>query len=500
MFFIRNITILVSFLLIIILFSSCRKLDKEGPATATVSIKVNHSRSSSRMDGISRSFTTDVDTELIALVTENTTFNQQYLSLENRYQFALTDLSTDTVTLTVPLDTGIKLYSYAYFGDDFTLSELENTVTQADEFGETSSFTISTDDTSKEVSLKYFYRQMGGSIQGTELSLSTVVTTLAGDNDTNNVSTDETGVDASFSQIYTGITTDGTNLYVAEYGSNKIRKIVIDNGTVTTLAGTGTSVSTDGTGTAASFARPMGITTDGTNLYVVEYTGHKVRKIVISTGVVTTLAGSGTITVSGVSSDGTGTAASFNYPWGITTDGTNLYVAEYGSNKIRKIVIDNGTVTTLAGTGTSVSTDGTGTAASFAGPMGITTDGTNLYIVDYNGHKIRKLVISTGVVTTLAGSSNGFADHDNGTLAKFYNPRGITTDGTNLYVGDTSNRRIRQIVIDNGTVTTLAGSGSSSSTNGKGTAASFSSPEGITNDGNNLYVVDRTRSLIRKIE
>jgi hypothetical protein len=388
MFFIRNITILVSFLLIIILFSSCRKLDKEGPATATVSIKVNHSRSSSRMDGISRSFTTDVDTELIALVTENTTFNQQYLSLENRYQFALTDLSTDTVTLTVPLDTGIKLYSYAYFGDDFTLSELENTVTQADEFGETSSFTISTDDTSKEVSLKYFYRQMGGSIQGTELSLSTVVTTLAGDNDTNNVSTDETGVDASFSQIYTGITTDGTNLYVAEYGSNKIRKIVIDNGTVTTLAGTGTSVSTDGTGTAASFARPMGITTDGTNLYVVEYTGHKVRKI----------------------------------------------------------------------------------------------------------------VISTGVVTTLAGSSNGFADHDNGTLAKFYNPRGITTDGTNLYVGDTSNRRIRQIVIDNGTVTTLAGSGSSSSTNGKGTAASFSSPEGITNDGNNLYVVDRTRSLIRKIE
>jgi hypothetical protein len=388
MFFIRNITILVSFLLIIILFSSCRKLDKEGPATATVSIKVNHSRSSSRMDGISRSFTTDVDTELIALVTENTTFNQQYLSLENRYQFALTDLSTDTVTLTVPLDTGIKLYSYAYFGDDFTLSELENTVTQADEFGETSSFTISTDDTSKEVSLKYFYRQMGGSIQGTELSLSTVVTTLAGDNDTNNVSTDETGVDASFSQIYTGI----------------------------------------------------------------------------------------------------------------TTDGTNLYVTDRGNNKIRKIVIDNGTVTTLAGTGTSVSTDGTGTAASFAGPMGITTDGTNLYIVDYNGHKIRKLVISTGVVTTLAGSSNGFADHDNGTLAKFYNPRGITTDGTNLYVGDTSNRRIRQIVIDNGTVTTLAGSGSSSSTNGKGTAASFSSPEGITNDGNNLYVVDRTRSLIRKIE
>ena len=92
----------------------------------------------------------------------------------------MTDLSTNTVTLTVPLDTRIKLYSYSYFGDDFTLSELENTATQAEEFGETSSFTISSGDTSKEISLKYFYRQMGGSIQGTKLSLSTAVKNHAG--------------------------------------------------------------------------------------------------------------------------------------------------------------------------------------------------------------------------------------------------------------------------------------------------------------------------------
>jgi hypothetical protein len=153
MIFIQNFIILLSVLLVVMLFSACRKLDKEGPDTAIVSIKVSHSQTSSRITGINRSYTSDNDTELIALVTDNTTFDKQYLSLENRYQFALTDLSTNTVSLTVPLDTGIKLYSYGYFDDIFTVSELENTATQAEQFGETSSFTISIGDTSKDVYL-----------------------------------------------------------------------------------------------------------------------------------------------------------------------------------------------------------------------------------------------------------------------------------------------------------------------------------------------------------
>ena len=164
--FIRNIITLLSVLLLVLLFSACNNIDKEGPATAIVSIKLNHSQSSSRMARVSTSFTAGVDTELIALVPDNSTFSQEYLSLENLYQFALTDLSTDTVSLTVPLDTGIKLYSYAYFGEIFTLNELQSTARQADQFGNTSSFTISTGDTSKEVFLKYF---------GTESSLDTTL-------------------------------------------------------------------------------------------------------------------------------------------------------------------------------------------------------------------------------------------------------------------------------------------------------------------------------------
>ena len=101
-------------------------------------------------------------------------------------------------------------------------------------------------------------------------------------------------------------------------------------------------------------------------------------------------------------------------------------------------------VTTLAGTGSSGSANGTGTSASFYSPHGITTDGTKLYVADNGNHRIRKIVISTGVVTTLAGSSSGSTDAT-GTSGSFNRPRGITTDGTNLYVADLSNHLIRQI-------------------------------------------------------
>ena len=172
--------------------------------------------------------------------------------------------------------------------------------------------------------------QMGGSRQGVELCLSTVVTTLAGTGSSG--SANGTGTSASFNAP-TGITTDGTNLYVVDFGNHLIRKIVISTGVVTTLAGTGSSGSANGTGTSASFYYPNGITTDGTNLYVADYYNHLIRKIVISTGVVTTVAGTG---LSG-SANGTGTSASFHLPRGITTDGTNLYVTEGGNHLIRKI-------------------------------------------------------------------------------------------------------------------------------------------------------------------
>ena len=185
-----------------------------------------------------------------------------------------------------------------------------------------------------------------------------------------------------------------------------------------------------------------------------------------ASAVVSTFAGSG---VSGFA-DGTGTAATFNNPYGITTDGTNLYVVDDcgnpGSNDIRKVVLATGVVTTLAGSTVFGSADGTGLAATFYCPNEITTDGNALYVVD-NGNEIRKIAPSSGslsamtsanaVVTTLAGSTISGAADGTGTAAKFNSPAGITTDGTSLYVTDYGNNKIRQIVIATGVVTSLTG-------------------------------------------
>jgi hypothetical protein len=297
-----------------------------------------------------------------------------------------------------------------------------------------------------------------------------------------------------------GITTDGTSLYVVDNNNDKIRTVVISTGAVTTLAGSSVG-SADGPGSTAQFKNPACITTDGPNLYMTDQGNSTIRAIVSSSGAVTTLAGNPTATGS---ANGMGNAARFNSPTGITTDGTNLYVVDTGNDTIRSIVISTGAVTTLAGSPTVTgSIDGTGNAARFFLPIGITTDGTNLYVADMGNNTIRKIVISTGAVTTLAGgsaSTPGSAD-GTGRAARFYSPWGITTDGTNLFVTDDRNYTIRKIVIATGAVTTLVGSaGTPGSADGTGSAARFNFPTGITTDGINLFVADNGNNTIREIK
>ena len=340
---------------------------------------------------------------------------------------------------------------------------------------------------------------MGGAIQGVPLQLTTTVTTPIGSAGSSGT-TDGTGSAARFYNPY-GITTDGINLYIADTFNHTIRKIVIATGEVTTLAGSaGSSGSADGTGSAALFNSPNGITTDGTNLYVADSFNHTIRKIIIATMEVTTLAGS--MGVSG-SADGIGSAAQFNAPTGITTDGTVLYVADHQNHTIRKIVIATGEVTTLAGSALSNgTTNGTGVTARFNFPYGITTDGANIYVTDTQSYTIRKIVITTGEVTTLAGSAGNQGSTDGvGAAARFFQSYGITTDGFNLYVADTFSNTMRQIVIATGEVTTLVGSaGNQGSTDGVGAAARFYNPAGITTDGTNLYILDALNHTVRQMD
>ncbi len=279
---------------------------------------------------------------------------------------------------------------------------------------------------------------------------------------------------------------------------------------VNTFAGTGVA----GTGTDALpglLTNPYQISTNGTYIYIADMGANNIRRLAIKTQAMVTFAGD-VDGASGGRNDGyVGVATRFNNPRGIVADGTYLYVADYSNHAIRRITISTALVESYAGTlgATAGATENAAAdAALFNGPSGITTDGINLYVADTNNNKIRQIVIAdtngTRTVTTLSGLTGGVGTagwiDGLGIGAQFSGPQGVATDGTNVYVADTGNNVIRQIRISDGYTTTIAGTGASGSLDGAGTAATFYSPIGITTDGTYLYIADSYHNLIRRVE
>jgi sugar lactone lactonase YvrE len=228
---------------------------------------------------------------------------------------------------------------------------------------------------------------------------------------------------------------------------------------VSTLAGQAlSSGGSDGVGSAARFNYLCAVAVDNAgNVYVADTDNHTIRKIVASTGAVTTFAGAAGISGS---ADGVGSDARFNNPSGVAVDGAgNVYVADTMNHTLRQIT-SLGAVSTLAGSaGIAGSLDGSCAAARFDGPQGLAVDaGGNLYVADTNNHTIRKIAPSTSLVTTVAGLAGipGAAD-GLGSQARLNCPSGLSVDlSGNLFVADTENHTIRKID-PTGSVSTLAG-------------------------------------------
>jgi sugar lactone lactonase YvrE len=299
------------------------------------------------------------------------------------------------------------------------------------------------------------------------------------------------------------------NLYFAETANHVIRKIDTA-GNITTIAGTGTQgFSGDaGPATAATLDSPQGLALDSANnLYIADTHNHRVRKLVLATGLITTIAGS----TSGFSGDkALATAAQLNLPTALALDtANNLYVADTRNHRIRKIDAATGLITTIAGTGTQgfSGDNGLATSANIDSPTGLALDtANNLYVADTHNHRIRKIATTTGLITTLAGTGTpGFSgDTTAATSATLALPHGITIDATgNLYIADTENHRIRRIDAVTGIITTVAGDGTQSfaGDNGPAILASLDTPRTTTLSPSGLVTLaDTGNQRIRQLE
>ncbi|WP_250279867.1 NHL repeat-containing protein [Frankia sp. Cppng1_Ct_nod] len=301
------------------------------------------------------------------------------------------------------------------------------------------------------------------------------------------------------------------NLYIPDTGNNRIRRITAD-GTITTIAGTGKyDFSGDGgPATQAHFATPTDVMLDAAgNLYIADTDNNRIRRVTTD-GTITTIAGTG---IQGFSGDGgPATQAHLAKPTDMALDAAgNLYIADTDNNRIRRITTD-GTITTIAGTGTGTGTDiqgfsgdgGPATQAHLTKPGGVVVDAAgNLYIADNGNNRIRR-VTADGTITTIAGTgAEGFSgDGGPATQAHLANPGGVVVDAAgNLYIADTDNNRIRRVTTD-GTITTIAGTGIQgfSGDGGPATQADLATPNGLGLDmAGNLYISDNSNNRIRRI-
>ncbi|RKN64978.1 hypothetical protein D7231_27210 [Streptomyces klenkii] len=276
-----------------------------------------------------------------------------------------------------------------------------------------------------------------------------IITTVAGDGSKGYGGDGGPATEASLKDP-AGVALDGQgNLYIADRSNQRVRKVGPD-GVIVTVAGDGTAAfgGDGGPATAASLNFPHAMVADGAGtLYIADDYNHRVRKVGPD-GTITTVAGDGSDGFSG--DGGPATAASLHFPHAVAVDGAgNLYIADRYNYRVRRVGPD-GIITTVAGNGT-IGFGGDGgpaTAAALNLPQCVVVDGAgNLYITDYGNERVRR-VGPDGIITTVAGDGSKGYGGDGGPapLAALDQPLGIALgDAGELYIGDFGNHRVRKV-------------------------------------------------------
>ena len=317
------------------------------------------------------------------------------------------------------------------------------------------------------------------------------------------------------------------NIYIGDFGADRVRKILKSSGYISTVAGWGANG-----GTQTSYSDPVGIhnVVGGTvslyqpytvladpasnDVYVGGYSTYAEYVLDRSTGTISSFAGNG---VAGFAGDGTaagGAGTEFNQPTGMAKDSSgNVYISDSVNCAVRKVSASTGDITTIVG-GSAGHLNGCGyagdtgpaTAAKLYYPEGLAIDaGNNLYISEYYNCDVRRVSASSGVITTVAGNHTCGYNGDNipATSAELRNPEDVKVDAAgNLYIADTVNSRIRRVDATTHLITTVAGSASAGYTgDGSATANSLYQPQGISVDPNgNIFIADYYNNIVRWVD
>ena len=298
------------------------------------------------------------------------------------------------------------------------------------------------------------------------------------------------------------------NVYVCEAGGAGVRRIATD-GTITTVFGSATTRSFSGDNGQASSATmdsPRGIASAGGGVFYVADTGNSRIRKVAADGVITTIAGTGTVGYGG--DEGPATAADLDQPRGLALDPVRnvLYIADTNNSRVRALDLAGGTITTVAGTGTYgyAGDGGAATNAQLRSPFGLAVaPNGDLYVADRDGNTVRLVTHATGVITTVAGGGNAHADGVQATTAALSGPNDVVLDAYgSLYIAEGGGHRILKVDPD-GVLHTLAGTAANggSGDGGAATAATLQNPRGITInpvDGY-LYVSDQNDERVRRL-